>query len=192
MMIMMIAPMMMAKRPVLASAMSCSTVVFLFMPLLYTSNPDRPDRIQKILNCRKCLFHRHLHRIPECVHVVLDTVSRIHVAHPRERDHHVIPQAMRHAPRVDVGSGVEGQGINVARLHREIMREPIHALGVLISVGVRRMPLGQHLACNGASENSVAAAVGSSVRGRHYAPHYTARIQVVYPQNKKISSDVSA
>ena len=123
--------------------------------------------------------------------MVLDTVSRIHVAHPRERDYHVVPQAMRHAPRVNVGSGVEGQGINVARLHREIMRKPFHTLGVLIGVGVRRMPQDEHLACDGASEDSVAAAVGGSVRGRHYAPHYTARTQPAQPRIQKILSDVS-
>jgi len=104
--------------------------------------------------------------------MALDTVSRIHVAHPREREHHVIPQPLRRAPVINVGSGVEGQGINVARLHREIVRKPVHALGVLLGVGIHGMPLGQHLARDGASEGGIAAAIGGGLGGKHMPPAY--------------------
>ena len=125
------------------------------------------------------------HRVPECVHMALDTVSRIHVARPRERDHHVIPQAERRAPRVKLHSRFEGQGMNVARLFGEVVREPVRALGVLLGVGVHGMPQDEHLARDGASESGVAAAVGGSVRGGHYAPHSTPRTQPVQQRTQK-------
>ena len=123
---------------------------------------------------------RMSHRIPESVHMALDTVSRIHVACPRECDNHVIPQAERRAPRIKLDSRFEGQGMNVARLLGEVVREPVRALGVLIGVGVHGMPQDEHLTRDGASESGVAAAVGGSVRGGHYAPHYTGRTQPVH------------
>jgi len=102
--------------------------------------------------------------------MALDTVSRIHLARPRERDHHVIPQAERQAPVIKLDSRVEGQGMNVARLPGEVVRQLVHTLCVFIGVGVHGMPLGHHLARNGASESSVAAAVGSGLGRDHDAP----------------------
>ena len=123
--------------------------------------------------------------------MALDTVSRIHVARPRERVHHVIPQAERHAPRIKLDSRFEGQGMNVARLFGEVVRELVHALGVLVGVGVHGMPQDEHLACDGASESSVAAAVGGSVRGDHYAPHCKARPSTVQAHSKKDHRKIS-
>ena len=120
--------------------------------------------------------------------MALDTVSRIRVAHPRERDYHVVPQAMRHAPVIKLGSRVEGQGLNDPRLHREVGRQPDHALGVPIGVGIHGVPLGHHLVRDGASESGVAVAVGGSVRGDHDAPKYTGRMQAVQIESKKLQS----
>jgi hypothetical protein len=99
--------------------------------------------------------------------MALDTVSRIHVAQLRERDHHVIPQAERHAPVIKLDSGVEGQGMNVARLHGEVGRLPVHTLCVLVGVGIE---VDHRLACDGASESGVAAAVGSGLGRAHMLP----------------------
>jgi len=104
--------------------------------------------------------------------MALDTVSRIHVTRPRERDYHVVPQAMRRAPRIKLDSRVEGQGMNVARLPGEVVRQPVHTLGVFLGVGVHGMPLNHHLARDGASEGGIAAAIGSGLGGSHMPPAY--------------------
>jgi len=150
--------------------------------LLEQESPQR--RIFRWAVCNTCVTAAS-HRVPKSVHMALDTVSRIHLARPRERDYHVIPQAERQAPIIKLDSRVEGQRMNIARLFGEVVREPVHTLCVLIGVGVHGMPLGHHLACDGASESSVAAAVGGSVRGDHYAPKYTGRMQAVQIESKK-------
>jgi len=123
---------------------------------------------------RRGIFRRTVwsDRIPEPAHMDLDTVSRIHVAHPRERHYHVIPQAMRRAPVIKLDSRVKGQGMNVARLHREVTREPVHTLGVFLGVGIHGMPLGHHFTRDGASEGGIAAAIGSGLGGGHMLPAY--------------------
>ena len=57
--------------------------------------------------------------------------------------------------------------MDIARLQREGLCSPVHALGMVIGICVL---IQHHLACDGASESSVAAAVGSGLGRAHMLP----------------------